>query len=622
MIRWRLPVVGAPMVVRARAGWRWLLLGLLLLGGVARADLLELRQAMITVQTAAAEQTQAVRLPYHWDRGQAGEAGEARLVLHFALAAPPQSPYGILLRSIGNAYEIWLNGTLLARAGELRDFGGANYAGAPQYVNVPGGLLGERNELRILLRADAGRRAGLTPPLVGPDTELLPIYQRLERWHVLSALLLAMLSLIVGLLALALWQTQVVPDARGRPRRQPLYLYAGIGELAWALRVGDKMIISPPLDWPAWNAVQVLAFALWLSFMMLFCIVAVGWGDWRRLPALRLALALYCASGAVCGWLAVTAGWPLLLTLWYALAILLFVPFAVVFVAAAWRRGASAWHRWLAAALLLNVVVGLRDWYAFRLGDSFGEQTWQRYSGVLFGLLLGYIVLTRFRAASAQARELSVHLAERVAQKEAELAESYARMGQLAREQARASERTRILRDMHDGVGAHISAAIRQLQSGQASRGELLSTLRESLDQLKLSIDALHLDPGDVTTLLANLRYRLEPRLQAAGIALEWDVALLQPLARLDDGAMRQLQYMVLELLSNVLQHAHASRLRIEARPEGVGARLRVIDNGRGFDTTQPGRNGLRSLRERAQAIGARLHIHSQPGATRVEIEL
>lgn len=85
---------------------------------------------------------------------------------------------------------------------------------------------------------------------------------------------------------------------------------------------------------------------------------------------------------------------------------------------------------------------------------------------------------------------------------------------------------------------------------------------------------------------------------------------------------MRQLQYMVLELLSNVLQHAHASRLRIKARPEGVGARLRVIDNGRGFDTTQPGRNGLRSLRERAQAIGARLHIHSQPGATRVEIEL
>ena len=114
-------------------------------------------------------------------------------------------------------------------------------------------------------------------------------------------------------------------------------------------------------------------------------------------------------------------------------------------------------------------------------------------------------------SASARARELSASLAARIAQKEAELRQSYQQVEELAREQERTHERTRILRDMHDGVGSHIGAAIRQLQSGQASRDEVLLTLRDSLDQLKLSIDAMHLPAGDVTGLLANLRFRLAP---------------------------------------------------------------------------------------------------------------
>jgi len=95
----------------------------------------------------------------------------------------------------------------------------------------------------------------------------------------------------------------------------------------------------------------------------------------------------------------------------------------------------------------------------------------------------------------------------------------------------------------------------------------------------------MNLSPGDITALLANLRYRLEPRFKASDIELQWDVDLLPPLAWLDDKAMRHLQFMVFEALSNVLQHAHATQLRIELRatPQG-GARLRVLDNGCGFE--------------------------------------
>ena len=277
----------------------------------------------------------------------------------------------------------------------------------------------------------------------------------------------------------------------------------------------------------------------------------------------------------------------------------------------------------VAGAVLLNFAVGTRDFVVFRLTDSFGGDTYARYSSVVFGLTLGYIVATRFHDASLRARDLTATLSARVAQKENELEQSFQRVDQLSRAQERAAERARILGDMHDGVGAHISTAIRQLESGRALPGEVLQTLRDSLDQLKLSIDAMNLPPGDITALLANLRYRLGPRFTACDIALKWDVDLLPPLARLDDHGMRQLQFMVFEALSNVLQHAQASELCIELRATSQGgAQLRVIDNGCGFDPLQVRRRGLSSLRVRATAIKADLGIVSRPGQTVVEIVL
>ena len=118
--------------------------------------------------------------------------------------------------------------------------------------------------------------------------------------------------------------------------------------------------------------------------------------------------------------------------------------------------------------------------------------------------------------------------------------------------------------------------------------------------------------------LLAALRYRLEPRFGAMGLVLEWAVDELPPVERLDEGAMRMLQYLLFEAISNVLQHARASALRVEATMQGPVLRIAVIDNGDGFDTRRP----PRSLAERARALGARLVLQSRPGRTVVWLEI
>jgi signal transduction histidine kinase len=310
-------------------------------------------------------------------------------------------------------------------------------------------------------------------------------------------------------------------------------------------------------------------------------------------------------------------------TLFYAASALVLATFACFLCRAALRPGASVELRLMALAMFVNVLVGLRDLALYRLEGVYGQTTvWLRYSSALFGLTLGYIVILRFRGANAALRELLGSLAAQVRGREEELRSSYAQLEQLARQQERAAERSRILRDMHDGVGAHLSSAIRQLQSGRGEPDAVLATLRDALEQLKLSIDAMNLPPGDVNALLAGLRYRLEPRFAASDLRLEWEVDELDLLPRLDPAAMRQLQFMVFEALSNVLQHARARVLRIEAQRDGAGARVRIVDDGCGFDAQERARKGLRAMRDRAAAIGAQLLVESRPGRTVVQIAL
>jgi len=118
---------------------------------------------------------------------------------------------------------------------------------------------------------------------------------------------------------------------------------------------------------------------------------------------------------------------------------------------------------------------------------------------------------------------LNLSIRQRIEQRERELQAQHERVTVLEREKATAAERARILRDMHDGAGAHLIAAIRLVEQGRAGKDELLRMLGESLDQLRLTADAMHLPAGDINALLANLRFRLDRRIRASALpACAW----------------------------------------------------------------------------------------------------
>lgn len=589
---------------------------------VAQAQVQELRAATVSTSVDGVFQRGQTPLPYYWDRLHSNRSGTAIFNMEFSVADRFPVPYAVFLPRVGNTAEVWLNDFLLSRFGDINISKELDFAKTPQFVLIPAQVLQANNALRIVIHADGGRRGGLSVVTVGPEEPVRKLYLTAYRWRVTGSLIVAMFSLVVGVMALALWAAHGEPAQAGEAKRDGVYLSAAVAQLCWAVRMSDVALVDPPLAWPWWEMVQISAYAGWFCCVGLFFHHVAGWNRHPSMKWVRRFLWALWLSAAPASYIANTRGTELFLTAWLGFVSLIFLVYGSFYFWNAMRQTGYE-IRLVGAVGMLNVVVALRDWLVIRVGGSFDFVPWLRFSSLLFGLVLGYIVLNRFRAASRQARDLMINMADRVAEKEHALAASYGQLEQLAREQERGAERSRVLRDMHDGVGSHISSAIRQLQSGNSNNHELLQTLRDSLDQLKLSIDAMNLPVGDITALLASLRYRLEPRLKASGIELQWDVRSLAPLSRLDHKGMRQLQFMLLETVSNVLQHSHADVLRFEllATIRG-GALLRVVDNGCGFEIERVNLRGLGSLRERAASLGAGLKITSAPGQTMVEITL
>lgn len=603
-------------------GVRWglaMVLWLALPCAFADQKLLTLNSGTVTTTVDGLTQVEPLRLPYHWDRQQTGRPGVASFELPFVLDRVPEVPWGIFIARIGTSFEIQLNGELLQVSGSLTRSDGGDYAKVPRFIAVPAKLLrpGD-NLLQIRIRADTGRRAGLSPLVLGPASTVRgELFADAYASRFTGSVLLSAFSMVVGVTAFALWLTQPATSAGGGERREGMYLWAAVAEFCWALRVGDGAIANPPLPWVAWGMLMTACYSGWAASAMLFCHHVAGWHRKASMRWMWRAMAVMVLGSVAATWLSLSRGEPRWLTGWLSIEIVGIALYIGGFVLATVKRPNRA-RVLLSSVAVLAVLIGVRDWLVIRVSNSYGDTTWIRYTSVLFGIALLAIVVSRFRAASEQARDLLATLSAKVADRERELALTYGRLEQAAREQATILERQRILRDMHDGVGTHISSAIRQLQAGEGSQPELLRTLRDSLDQLKLTIDSIHLPDGDVGALLAALRYRLEPRFDASGIALEWAVDELVPIERLDAQAMRHLQFLLFEAISNVLQHAQATVLRIEAAMLGTAVRLSVIDDGRGYDVAR----APRSLHERAQAMGVRLVLESRPGRTVVQLDM
>ena len=187
-------------------------------------------------------------------------------------------------------------------------------------------------------------------------------------------------------------------------------------------------------------------------------------------------------------------------------------------------------------------------------------------------------------------------------------------------------ERSRLGRDLHDGViqnlyatGLGIAQGRRLIAQDPAAAAERLEetrrTLNETMEHLRRFIE------------------RVEPEDSADVVFPDACVALFQTLrvhrdctldlqvderaeARLAPSSKAALLLIVREAVSNALRHGRAKRVGVSLQPEGQGVRLRIDDDGTGYDPARiaAGGRGLGNMRARAADLGASLAVETAPG--------
>jgi signal transduction histidine kinase len=192
-----------------------------------------------------------------------------------------------------------------------------------------------------------------------------------------------------------------------------------------------------------------------------------------------------------------------------------------------------------------------------------------------------------------------------------------------AEELATTQERNRVARDIHDGLGHHLTVVQMQVQAARA----VLATDPERADAvLAKAQDSATGALAEVRRSVAALREErarppLAPALEAlaadasaAGVPTRLAVAgEVRPLAaEAEESLFRAAQ----EALTNVRKHAGARSATVELDFRGPGTvRLQVHDDGRGLPGGAGGGFGLVGIRERAARLGGRLDVSSAPGA-------
>lgn len=211
--------------------------------------------------------------------------------------------------------------------------------------------------------------------------------------------------------------------------------------------------------------------------------------------------------------------------------------------------------------------------------------------------------------------------------KEAEqrLRESYELLRELAsrRETAREEERKRIARELHDGLGQHLTALRMGASAVRMQFGHENPALAEHVQKMLALTDETMQVVRDV---VASLR----PAVLDAGIAaaLEWLAAEFSRNGRipcrlrmsdeclvLSDERATAIFRIVQEALTNVARHADARAVWITLRHTGGNCFLEVRDNGCGFDpeAIQLKSFGLAGMKERVLMLGGEISITSTP---------
>ncbi|MEM9171572.1 MAG: ATP-binding protein [Pseudomonadota bacterium] len=273
---------------------------------------------------------------------------------------------------------------------------------------------------------------------------------------------------------------------------------------------------------------------------------------------------------------------------------------------------------WLASGIV--IVVGLRDiFYATGFVKVPGSVFYLQFVATIPLLIFGVQLMRRFARDATTAEMRNAQLNQLVEERTLALETTYQKLSDEERRRALAEERSRLMRDMHDGLGGQLVHAL--ALSEQVDDEDLQRSLRLALDDLRLIVDSLSPSANSFHDLMASYRHRVSRLLQRTGFSVEWNISEQAEAIALKPNEALSVLRIVQEAVTNAVRHSGGTALRIEVHCALDRIRIAVSDNGNGIPDSIVER-GLRNMKVRASELGAQLDIQSEPGHTTVGLNL
>ena len=189
------------------------------------------------------------------------------------------------------------------------------------------------------------------------------------------------------------------------------------------------------------------------------------------------------------------------------------------------------------------------------------------------------------------------------------------------------AERTRLARDLHDGLGSMLSVvklhlhSIKEFSSLTEADAERLAKARDMLDELVVELRRVAHNLMPTSLSHCGIKAALEDFCRSIPMA---DFRFFGEDTHLDSRLEILIYRCAYELVNNAMKHAEASRINVQLTVDENLVSLSVQDNGKGFgsDTVTYGA-GFTNIRNRISAYNGKISIYSSPGAgTEVTIEI
>jgi signal transduction histidine kinase len=525
----------------------------------------------------------------------------------------PQVLYGARVKTDGTV-AVYADGLLVHRAQPQGPLWNSNRVPLWVPLDAENGPAPPR-EILLRLEHTSASQVALSSLRVGPADDLAWRHNSRNWFQLELPSMFNHAFLAVGIFSLCIWV---------RRRHEPGYLLLfmlAITAYSRGLHVYEAVPIAN--DWFSWLTVNAL---FWLVCTAHFWLKQL---HGRPLAWLTCGLVLVCALLALLTLppLNVLPNTPQLRPLIFMLSAFMGVTVCVAGLLSSWRRSGDG--------LLVSIgigactVLGMFDWLLQNNLSS--PEGWYAgaYTNAAGFSIFGYLMYRRYVGAIAEVEQTNAKLEQRLKAREAELAESYERLREAQHRQTLSQERQRLTQDMHDGLGSSLVSALRVVEGGRVSEEEVAEVLKGCIDDLKLTIDSMEPVEADLLLLLATLRFRLGPRLSAAGIALRWEVTDVPALDWLDPRNALHILRILQEAIANILKHTRASEIRVSTAVENnggvAGVRVTICDNGAGFSleaAMRSGGKGLHNQLRRARSIGAQLRWNSDGSATSLHLWL